>query len=638
MKEKPRLTPSDYESLERSYISREIADQAGIYRVDSLDGRDLVGRKDGRDYNGLVFPYLRANGVVAHRLRLDHPPVDSHGKPEGKYLQAPGTRNRIYFPPGWESLAGDPRTPAIVSEGEKKCLALYHMALEISNGTGRPGFLALTFGGAWGYVGVTGKKTDANGQRIDEKGVIPDLDLLAWKGRRVTILYDANASVNPSVKHARRNLAAELTRRGAEVWMADLPPENGINGCDDYLAAHGVEALRKVLEAARAYDWTWHLLAGDKGPYAILENAILALRHAAEWAGVLSYNEFSRRVEARLETPWGFTGVWTDTADSLTAAWCQRSSIRIGTSVAAEAVQVVARDQSFHPVRDYLDGLAWDKQKRLDHWLTKYLGVKETPFSNAVGAKWMISAVARIYNPGCKADCMLIVDGPQGALKSTAFRALAEPYFSDDMPDLGTKDSQMATSGVWIIEMAELDAMKSNDWNRIKAFLSRQIDRFRPPYGRHLVETPRQSIFVGTGNHAIYFEDETGARRFWPVTNGEIQVADLKAARDQLWAEAVARYRAGESWWLDASLEEYAREEQELRYRDDSWQALVEKWLDARTNAKVSTADILMGPLEKPKGQWTRADEMRVARVLRRSGWKLASGWARPRLYIKEDL
>src|SRR5215467_1871001 len=119
MKEKTsRLTSSDYESLERSYISREIADQAGIYRVHSLDGQELVGRKGGGDYNGLVFPYRRANGVVAHRLRLDHPPVDAHGKPEGKYLQAPGERNRIYFPPGWEAAAGDHELPVVITEGE----------------------------------------------------------------------------------------------------------------------------------------------------------------------------------------------------------------------------------------------------------------------------------------------------------------------------------------------------------------------------------------------------------------------------------------------------------------------------------------------------------------------------------------
>jgi predicted P-loop ATPase len=135
----------------------------------------------------------------------------------------------------------------------------------------------------------------------------------------------------------------------------------------------------------------------------------------------------------------------------------------------------------------------------------------------AIGAKWLISAVAHIYKPGCKADHMLIAEGPQGLFKSTAFQVLGEPWFTDNIEELGTKDSQLATLGRWIIELAELDALTRAELSRVKAFLSRSIDRFRPPYGRRLIESPRQCVFVGTVNHGEYLRDETGGRRFWPV-------------------------------------------------------------------------------------------------------------------------
>lgn len=637
MAEKRPLRADDYRKLaDESYVSREIADAAGIYRIASLDGRELIGRKGGGDFSGLVFPYSRAGEVVAHRLRLDHPPI-TNGKPEHKYLQAPGTRNRLYFPPAPLSLLSDPKAPLIITEGEKKALALWRMALETANGNGEPTFLPVALSGVDSWHGVTGKKVDAAGERVDEKGPIADLDLIIWTGRRVTILYDTNAASNWHVIRARRELAAELAKRGAEVWIADLPPENGINGCDDYLARHGVAALAQVLAKSRRYDWKSQLIQGDNGPRAILANALLALRHAPEWAGVLVYDEFRMRHLARRPTPWGFTGVWGDAEDLGLVDWLQHRGIMVGTKIAAEAAFKAAKDDArFHPVHDYLNGLTWDKKKRLDTWLTTYMGVKDEPYSRAVGTKWMLSAVARIFQPGVKADHMLVAEGPQGTFKSTAWRTLADPWFSDDMPTLGTKDAQMATLGAWIIELAELDAMNRSEWSHVKAFVTRQTDRFRPPYGRHMIEAPRQCIFVGTINYGTYLEDETGGRRFWPIRCGLIDIPELARDRDQLWAEAVARYRAGEGWWTGGDLDEEIRAQQEERYQIDAWEPAIDDYLDART--RVTTPEILEKCMQKPIGQWTRPDEMRVGKVLRHLGWEPAPGRERPRVYIRKKL
>jgi hypothetical protein len=173
--------------------------------------------------------------------------------------------------------------------------------------------------------------------------------------------------------------------------------------------------------------------------------------------------------------------------------------------------------------------LHWDGVERLDRWLSTYLGADDSDYSRAVGSRWLISAVARTFQPGAKADCCLILEGPQGIRKSTALRTIAGEYFTDELADLGSKDAAMQTRGVWIIELSELDSLSHAEVARIKAFMSRTTDRFRPPYGMRLVESPRQCVFAGTVNHGTYLRDETGGRRFWPI----VQVFDsfLEAAQ-----------------------------------------------------------------------------------------------------------
>src|SRR6185312_14122467 len=228
------------------------------------------------------------------------------------------------------------------------------------------------------------------------------------------------------------------------------------------------------------------------------------------------------------------------------------------------------------PIRSYLESLRWDGIERLDSWLCTYLGVEDTTYAWAVGARWLISAVARIYRPGVKADCCLILEGPQGTRKSTALKTLAGPYFTDELADLGSKDSALQTRGVWIIELSELDTLSRSEVGRIKAFMSRTTDRFRPPYGKRLIESPRQCVFAGTVNHSTYLRDDTGARRFWPVVCGCIDIEQLARDRDQLWAEAKARFDQGSVWWLDtAALTAVAAQEQAHRFESDPWQELV---------------------------------------------------------------
>jgi predicted P-loop ATPase len=206
-----------------------------------------------------------------------------------------------------------------------------------------------------------------------------------------------------------------------------------------------------------------------------------------------------------------------------------------------------------------------------------------------VGARWLISAVARVFRPGAKADCCLILEGPQGIRKSTALRTIAGEYFTDELADLGSKDAAMQTRGVWIIELSELDNLGHAEVARIKAFISRTTDRFRPPYGMRLVESPGQCLFAGTVNHGAYLRDETGGRRFWPVVCGRIDVDALARDPDQLWAEAKVRFESGSVWWLETpDLVQLAADQQEARYEGDPWEEVIGPWLECRESASVS--------------------------------------------------
>jgi len=359
----------------------------------------------------------------------------------------------------------------------------------------------------------------------------------------------------------------------------------------------------------------------------VLANAITALRGAPEWAGVLAYNEFAHFTVLQKSTPWMKLGVevpaeWTPNHDTLTTEWLHHQGIFVSVDVTGQAVEAVARERPFHPVRAYLKDLIWDGKHRLETWLPEYLGVDPSPYAAAVGSRWMISAVARVFEPGCKADCCLILEGEQGIRKSTALRVLARPWFTDEIADLGSKDAALQTRGVWVIEIAELDSMSRSDVGKIKAFMSRMTDRFRPPYGKRPIDSPRQCVFAGSVNHGTYLRDETGGRRFWPVQCKApvIDVDALADVRDQLWAEATYLYFDGKPWWLDSvSLNREAAEEQADRYEGDPWDELILEWASLRES--VSIAEVLTNCLEKKKDMWTQWDRNRVARCLRANGW-----------------
>lgn len=391
-----------------------------------------------------------------------------------------------------------------------------------------------------------------------------------------------------------------------------------------------VASVRSGVDAPAPDDWRskliWRQLeGGGQKLEKCFTNAAVMLEHHERWRGQIRWNELTRQAECAADAPIDAPeGPWTDRHSADATVWLQQQvGLLVPSSMVPEAVMRAAHACAYHPVRQYLDSLVWDGEERLSSWLDDLAGVPRTVYSQAVGRKWLLSAVARVYKPGCKADHVLILEGRQGVGKSTLLRTLADPWFGDELDIMGTKDAAMQTAGVWLLEIAELDSLRHSDLSRTKAFVTRTVDRFRPPYGHFVEERPRGCVFAGSVNDAQYLRDETGNRRFWPVACSEIDIPGAAAVRDQLWAETVAAYRSGEPWWLAGEAEaSEAEAEQESRYQEDSWEERISAALEPYTwkpSDPVTIGNVLAA-IGVDVARQDRTAQMRAAACMKRIG------------------
>jgi predicted P-loop ATPase len=410
-------------------------------------------------------------------------------------------------------------------------------------------------------------------------------------------------------------------------------PHGQIGRLDDARANRRVKDLLR--EAAKRRDraaqvreaapWLDDLILGTNGPLDNVANVGIALAAEPMLGGAIHLDEL-RGCPVVASTPWRAGPSyreWTDTDDIALAEWLQLRGLNVKPTTCAAAVQYFAATRPIHPLRDHLDHPRWDGQARLDQWLIAYLGVADSPYARAVGRAWMVQAVARVYRPGCKADHALILEGPQGAFKSTAcaIMAIAPEFFADEIADLGSKDSAQDLRGKWIIEIGESSALRRSEVERVKAFISRTVDHYRPSYGRRSQDFPRSCVFIGTTNADTYLADETGGRRFWPVKVGTVDVECLRRDTAQLWAEAVCAFKAGEVWHLPRDLEMRARDEQADRRIADPWEQAVITWAKDKPGP-VTIGDALHYAVGLELGRRTQGDENRVARIFKAHGWE----------------
>jgi predicted P-loop ATPase len=375
--------------------------------------------------------------------------------------------------------------------------------------------------------------------------------------------------------------------------------------------------------------WTTRLRRDKRGePKPLLINAAIALRDAPDWFGVLAYNDFTKRTELMSPPFWEMfpatfqSRPWKAHDDLAANEWLQQNGINVSLSITEHAVEKVASENSFHPVRSYLNDLSWDGIPRLNRWISDYLGAEQSGYVSDVSRCVMIGAVARVSNPGCKVDNMPIFEGLQGIGKSSMVAALFEPWFTDEIADFGSKAAAEQVQGTWCIEVSELDAMTRGEVSKVKAFTSRRTDRFRPAYGRRVEEYPRQCVFWGTTNSDNYLKDETGGRRSWPIKCGVLDIGGLREVRDQLWAEANQLYSNKDVvWWIVNPIVAKAAEgEQADRYQGDPWDDLIADYVATRIS--VTIHELLTDAVFMHTDQQNQVGQTRVARILQHLKWE----------------
>lgn len=367
-------------------------------------------------------------------------------------------------------------------------------------------------------------------------------------------------------------------------------------------------------------------LDGQGKPKTTLRNVIHLLEKFMG-GGLVGYNEFNNRSFFLRDTPYGGRkGAELSDHDDLALKHWAATYYRFEPSkeLCFEAHSLVARQYAYHPVRRYLSSLTWDGQPRLDTWLKTALnasGPKE--YLNAVSRKVLVAAVKRVFEPGCKFDYVLVLEGFQGKGKSSALGILAStPWFTDGLGDIHNKDVVDQMTGKWIIELGELASIRKSETESNKAFLSRQVDRVRLSYGRRSEDFPRQSIFIGSTNAKEYFTDETGNRRYWPVRVDQADRKWIAENRDQLWAEAMMRYELDEDVWLSPELEAVAAREQEKRFEVDDWEFEIRKIVSKDPEGPFTSTELWRSiNLTNASGHPPNHESKRIGKIMHRLGY-----------------
>lgn len=337
-------------------------------------------------------------------------------------------------------------------------------------------------------------------------------------------------------------------------------------------------------------EWLGKMDANKKGYEATTNNFLLILRNDPALAGRFGMDEFEGKEAARCNLPWrkvkpGMTHL-IDSDDAHIRHYIETHYKISSAPKLRDAMDVLMMENRFHPVRDFLLGVKWDGTGRLDTLLIDYLGAEDNLYVRTVTRKTLVAAVARVMRPGCKFDNVLVLIGPQGAAKSTLVAKLGGPWFSDTLHDVTSKDALEQLQGSWILELAELSALKRGDVEAVKHFTAKREDKYRAAYGRRAGKYPRQGIFIGTGNTREFLKDQTGNRRFWPVDiHLEKPIHDVFSDMtfsevQQIWAEAVSRYKGKESLRLDKHVEAVAKEVQRSHMEQDDRLPVVQAYLE----------------------------------------------------------
>lgn len=413
----------------------------------------------------------------------------------------------------------------------------------------------------------------------------------------------------------------------------------------DKLRGRTADTSARAPDPLHEYTFEVGMRAGGEACKVSFGEVTADLFDHVDWAGVFMFDTFRDFVVA-VDPPMQMDAETSGLSDNdvqLVRVWLEYHGKKCNAVDVGAAIEAVARRRSFHPIQEMFQMLPWDGVDRLTRVLPDYFQSPDGPYERAVGPRWFISLVARAMSPGCQADCTLVLEGEQGRGKTRAFRALVRDpnWYAESACGVDNKDFLENLRGVWLMGFDELDSLTRASLTKVKTTLTRTIDKYRKSYGRRSTHFPRACGFCGSTNSSQYLNDPTGARRFWPIkVLREIDVQRIVDDRDQLWAEAYARFRAGEPWHADTpELRALCEVEQEMRYEVDGWEEKILRWLNDPTKFShtpvreepgsvfkgvrpfdgshgVTTADVLEHAVNKLVGQWTTGDAMRVGKIL----------------------
>jgi len=435
------------------------------------------------------------------------------------------------------------------------------------------------------------------------------------KGRVVYLWPDADWETNPQVAAGWRKLAQLIQRRGCEVKICTWHDGKGI---DDYVAAGG-DIVQVMGDAMPLKQWLAQVkenLAELRAGLPRLSQDKVLMVLDKELGAHLRFNELTQTVE--------LNGAPVD-VDTAYLALSQHLGVLIGKEICADALLFLAQRRRYNPVVDYLERVSQDAVPiSIDNLSSRYFGTTN-PLYDVFVKKFLISAVARAYQPGCKVDTALILQGHQGQGKSSFFAALGGAWFDDSMGTLDGKDDVLTLHRCWIQEWSEFDHVSGHrQASQIKSFLSRRVDRFRPPYGRCVKEFPRRCVICGSTNQKEFLNDPTGSRRFWIIPTGSrpIDIETLRRERDAIWAAAVQSYKDGAQWWLTPA-EHDQSETLNLEYQQsDPWMDIIQGKLSLPgALSQVTTEYILSDWIGLPIDRQGKAEQRRVGAIMRGLGY-----------------
>lgn len=416
----------------------------------------------------------------------------------------------------------------------------------------------------------------------------------------------------------------------------DMPPEDPV-AQDETTGSVQTDPYAGRFDPMTQWDiglqWAFNS-KGERDRKAIT-NVLLALEHNPLVRDAFGYDAFTRQPMVLGPVPWDEDGPFPRQLVDADRVEVRRFlELRVDLSPSAESVKAaldtVLRRRQIDTLADFVRSLdPWDGVPRVERWLAHYLQVEDTPYSRAVGKRWLIGAVARALRPGCKMDNMLVLEGAQNLGKSFVVQHLfyGSRFYKTHDGELATTEAKRTVASAWCVEIAELASLRRSDFEAVKAFITTQVDEWRKMFSEDREVVPRRVVMIGTVNPVgtgQWQPDQTGGRRFWPVrVRGKIDQAEVIADRDQLWAEARALFEAGEQWWLTDEEEALAFAQQDQRRQRNPWLDLLAPWAEeqAKFGKDVPFRDVAHALQLDAKAMAGRRTTDDVNTVMRELGW-----------------